>query len=86
MNKEELIKYFEEGVEQKDEDYEKTWENWCLAEDIINYFDDYMEEYNALSDEDKEYIIDYLQYQIDRKENEELNYLMLMESKKDLIY
>lgn len=63
MNKNDFIDYFEKAVQE----YEEPWSNWSLAENIIKYFDDYKDEYEALSEEDKDYIIDYLQTEIDRE-------------------
>ena len=65
------------------QEYEEPWSSWSLAENIIKYFDDYKDEYEALSEEDKDYIIDYLQTEIDREENDKFIYEMQMEAYRD---
>lgn len=79
MNKKDFINYFEEAVQE----YEEPWSSWSLAENIIKYFDDYKDEYEALSEEDKDYIIDYIQTEIDREENDKFIYEMQMEAYRD---
>jgi len=79
MNKNDFIDYFVEAVQE----YEEPWSRWGLAENIIKCFDDYKDEYEALSEEDKDYIIDYLQTEIDREENAKWLYEMQMEANRD---
>ena len=79
MNKNDFIDYFEKAVQE----YEEPWSSWSLAENIIKYFDDYKDEYEALSEEDKDYIIDYLQTEIDREEHAKWLHEMEMEANRD---
>lgn len=79
MNKKDFINYFEKAVQE----YEEPWKSWDFAENIIKWFDDYKDEYKALSQEDKDYIIDYLQTEIDREENAKWLYEMQMEANRD---
>lgn len=65
LNKYDFIDYFEDQVLKYYLEHEKTWLQWSLAENIIEYFDDYTDEFNKLSEEDRDYIVDKLQYNID---------------------
>jgi hypothetical protein len=64
LNKYDFIDYFELAVKNYYEEYGKTWGDWLLAFNIIEHFDDYTDEFNELSEEDQDYIINNLQYTI----------------------
>ena len=62
-NKYDFLYYFEDQVIKYYIEHGKTWSMWNV-EDIIKCFDDYIDEFNQLSQEDQEFIIDKLDYNI----------------------
>jgi hypothetical protein len=65
LNKYDFIDYFELAVKNYYEEWGETRIKWVTAENIIKYFDDYTDEFNELCEEDRDYIVDTLQYNID---------------------
>lgn len=64
LNKYDFIDYFEDQVLKYYLEHGKTWIQWFIAENIIKYFDDYTDEFNQLSEDNRDYIINKLDYNI----------------------
>lgn len=64
LNKYDFIDYFEDQVFKYYFEHGKTWVQWFIAENIIKCFDDYTDEFNKLSQDDREFIINKLDYNI----------------------
>lgn len=73
LDKDELLYYFVDQVSNYYYKHGKTWGLWTDAEYIIEYFDDYTDEFNQLSEDDQGYILNKLDCKIFLPEMRRIN-------------
>lgn len=59
-----FLHYFEDQVIKYYIKHGKTWTMWIIAENIIEYFDEYIDGFNDLSQEEREFVMNKLDYNI----------------------